>query len=359
MSGAISFRRAVGGVALALILVVCTTQSAPAGTILWDTNHGITTGCNPGVDYTTLASRLTGWGHTLTVSNAGVIAAGLSNYDALIINAGTSWNSAYTVAEVNAITAFVNGGGGLVIMSDGTGFPTANIAPVGTAFGFNINAYQVPGGITTNNFATHDIFTDVSAIQLNGVGLITATAPSLIVAWRMAPYTGHSLVGVRVYGDGNVVAIGDTAVWHNALIDSSANSKFAENVFDFLGPPPITLVPSADALGPYECSPSVDLTLDGSESFDPDGGNIVTWLWDMDNDGEYDDASGPILVYTKDALETLFGLGLGDHTIGLMVYDDEGESGMDSAMLSITPEPATMALLALGGLSIVLRRRAK
>jgi len=68
-------------------------------------------------------------------------------------------------------------------------------------------------------------------------------------------------------------------------------------------PPPHP--PIADANGPYVGWIGVPVTLDGSGSWDPNEppfGNdeIVDWLWDLDNDGEFDDASGKIVQYTWD-----------------------------------------------------------
>jgi PKD repeat protein len=66
-------------------------------------------------------------------------------------------------------------------------------------------------------------------------------------------------------------------------------------------PPPHP--PIADANGPYIGWVGVPVTLNGSGSWDPNEppfGNdeIVAWNWDLDNDGEFDDASGKIIQYT-------------------------------------------------------------
>jgi hypothetical protein len=53
--------------------------------------------------------------------------------------------------------------------------------------------------------------------------------------------------------------------------------------------------PVANAGGPYTTLPGKGLTLDGSASFDPDApaDHIVDYLWDINNDGDFTDASGP------------------------------------------------------------------
>lgn len=55
--------------------------------------------------------------------------------------------------------------------------------------------------------------------------------------------------------------------------------------------------PVADAGGPYQGTVGELITLDGSGSYDPDG-QIVGWHWDLDDDGQYDDAFGEIVQYT-------------------------------------------------------------
>ncbi len=92
--------------------------------------------------------------------------------------------------------------------------------------------------------------------------------------------------------------------------------------------------PVAIANGPYEIDETTDLTLDGSASYDPDG-PIASWTWDLDDDGQYDDASGeaPTVSWA-----TLAALGLNDdgtYPVGLLVTDSTGLTDTDSATLTI------------------------
>jgi len=50
--------------------------------------------------------------------------------------------------------------------------------------------------------------------------------------------------------------------------------------------------------GPYTVDEGSPLTLDGSGSSDPDGNPIVSWDWDLDDDGAFDDASGETVSHT-------------------------------------------------------------
>ncbi len=120
--------------------------------------------------------------------------------------------------------------------------------------------------------------------------------------------------------------------------------------------------PVAEANGPYTANWGRDVTFSGAGSYDPDGGSIVSYLWDLDDDKEYDDGSGISLVRSYDYLTNTLGLTPGLHLIGLKVIDDEGEWFTDTATLSIgpVPEPASLLALAMGltGVAAVRRRRA-
>ncbi len=116
--------------------------------------------------------------------------------------------------------------------------------------------------------------------------------------------------------------------------------------------------PEADANGPYEgdlCSP---ISLDASGSYDPDYpiGSIVSWEWDLDNDGEFDDASGEFV-------EWIWG-STGDQVVGLRVTDDAGEADISYAQVRVNeceeiPEFPTITLpvVAILGLALFFQRR--
>jgi hypothetical protein len=98
------------------------------------------------------------------------------------------------------------------------------------------------------------------------------------------------------------------------------------------------------------------VTFDGSGSIGPVP--ITSWRWDLDDDGQCDDASGEFATVGYDYLVSDLGLGIGTHTIGLEVSNLCGYPGWDTAVLEIVPEPVTLALICAGALAILRRRRA-
>lgn len=83
--------------------------------------------------------------------------------------------------------------------------------------------------------------------------------------------------------------------------------------------------PVADAGGPYEIDEGETFTLDGSGSYDPDN-NIDLYEWELDNDEEYDDATGMMTTTTY--------YDNGTYAVGLRVTDKFGES--DTATAEVT-----------------------
>ncbi len=67
--------------------------------------------------------------------------------------------------------------------------------------------------------------------------------------------------------------------------------------------------PVADANGPYTTDEGVDVILDGSLSSNPSGATL-SFEWDLDNDGVFDDASGPNPVFNMVGQDGIFPIAL-------------------------------------------------
>ncbi len=73
--------------------------------------------------------------------------------------------------------------------------------------------------------------------------------------------------------------------------------------------------PTANAGGPYTINEGQGVTLDGSGSIDPDSGpSPLSYAWDLDGDGQYDDATGVTVTLPIQPDNTSF-------TVGLQVSD--------------------------------------
>jgi hypothetical protein len=91
---------------------------------------------------------------------------------------------------------------------------------------------------------------------------------------------------------------------------------------------PANQPPVADAGGPYSGYAGSSISLSASNSTDPDN-NIMSYEWDLDNDGQYDDASGVTVTTSFNQV--------GNHIVGLRVTDVDGLSDTDTVTLTVLP----------------------
>lgn len=86
--------------------------------------------------------------------------------------------------------------------------------------------------------------------------------------------------------------------------------------------------PLVNAGGPYTGTTGSQILLNGSGSSDPDVGDTLTYAWDLDGDGLFDDAAGATVLHTwTTPIKTL---------IGLQVTDSTGRSSIGYAQAIIS-----------------------
>jgi len=138
---------------------------------------------------------------------------------------------------------------------------------------------------------------------------------------------GATSVGGTVLGDNQIRFSTISA----ALSDQTlTGNKFWDKPDEQANNPPV-----ADANGPYSGMVGQTIILDGSGSSDPDPGDmIVSYEWDLDFDGQYDDATGVNAQHTWNSAYS--------GNIGLRVTDTFGDTDTDQTSVIITrgePEP--------------------
>lgn len=103
--------------------------------------------------------------------------------------------------------------------------------------------------------------------------------------------------------------------------------------------------PVASAGGPYAIQEGDSLVLNAGPSFDPDG-TAVTYAWDVDGDGQYDDASGATATLTWTQLKALTTpvSDNGARVIRLRVTDATGLSSTATAALTVSNTAPTVTL---------------
>ena len=240
-----------------LIFFVLLTPSALFSyTVLWDTSHGVYVSGTYGGDgyqpsqngyYQTLSEHLSNNNFTVSTTSDGFLTDDPAGYDVIVVCLTSAFYSSYTSAEVDRIVDFVNDGGGLLIMGDLLAAPNANIQPVASEFGITLGLSDLsPYDILTAGHTNHPIFDGVDEIFMYAAAELSAQSPAFPVAWQEV--TEKDIAAVAQYGQGRVVALGDSTLWswidtYEERFYTADNPQFAVSTFDYLAvPEPATLL---------------------------------------------------------------------------------------------------------------------
>jgi chitodextrinase len=90
---------------------------------------------------------------------------------------------------------------------------------------------------------------------------------------------------------------------------------------------PVANAGSNQTVSDADGSGSESVTLDGSSSYDPDGGSIMDYEWTEGTEGTEDLRTGAIIIYD---------FSIGQHTVTLKVTDDEDVNDTDTVLITVT-----------------------
>jgi hypothetical protein len=140
------------------------------------------------------------------------------------------------------------------------------------------------------------------------------------------PGTSFELPGSAVNGaflDSNP----SSGLIHNSL-NSTQPGRYVFHVRNGVVEPP-NEPPTADAGGPYTVDEGGTVNLDGSLSSDPENG-ALTYAWDLDNDGQYDDSTDISPSFSAANLD-----GPSSHTVKVEVTDPAEATDTDEATVNV------------------------
>ena len=137
-----------------------------------------------------------------------------------------------------------------------------------------------------------------------------------------APISWSVVNGGGVIDDSGLFTAGlSTGVFTNTVLATTSNNVTGTATITVLKLPPVAVIG-----GPYTGVEGQPVQLDASGSSDPNGGPL-SYAWDLNNDGLYDNATGP--------MPSAAWPDNGVYTIGLLVTDSVGLTGTASTTVTI------------------------
>ncbi len=222
--------------------------------------------------YARLFDRLEAGGYSTHSLDEPLTPDGLDGFETLFINLVSEDLPDFDAEELDAVAAFVEHGGGLVLIADhSNAYGHAErinrlLAPSGLAAMLHTAVENDPdatvegtGWLLVSAFAEHPVTKEIRAISLQtggpiwgGTGLAFTSEDSFADLWNPNDPNGHygnwthdgdeaveprgplSVVSVAEWGRGRVVVIGDQNIFGDAWLYFADNFTLAANAFDWV-----------------------------------------------------------------------------------------------------------------------------
>jgi hypothetical protein len=260
-------------------------------------------------------------GNTSSINEAGIhMFGGIAN----IINSTIAGNS--RGIDVFDNSGVVNVSNSLIVNSIGV---NCSINGTLNVNGTNYADDDTCSGLTNDSAAG----TNLGSLQNNG----GSTETHALLAGNPAINAGVNALAVDE--NGNPLTTDQRGDGFPRIIGNTVDVGAFESEFISNGPP------TAEAGGPYIVDEGSSVQLDGSGSADAEqDAATLTYAWDFNGDGNYDDATGSSPTFSAVALD-----GPDSVTVGLQVTDDGGLTATDTAAITINNADPTISSVANNG----------
>lgn len=174
------------------------------------------------------------------------------------------------------------------------------------------------------NFSDSNASTDIFAPGLNVTSLAIGGGTTQASGTSMAsPHAAGCAALLIEAGDATTPATIEARLETSPFqVTDAAGLTFPRIDCSPEGDPPV-----ADIGGPYTTDEGTDVTLDASGSSDPEGG-ALSYAWDLDDDGIFDDATGPTALFDDVGQDGVF-------TVRVRVSDPLGETDDDETTVTV------------------------
>ena len=202
-------------------------------------------------------------------------------------------------------------------------------------FGGHINpvdGYHLHGVIGTDGEAFNEDHSGIIGYALDGYPIFVPLEEGDPDFDELDEYGGHFTEGIGYHYHANPAEENSVLTALVGAIAVSSDGTDDGGGPDDGGPPidAVNVAPVAAAGGTYSGIVSETISLTGAASIDSDG-TVSTYAWDLDSDGEYDDATGVRASFSA--------VTAGTFTVGLLVTDDGGLTSTDTATVTVSNSP--------------------
>ncbi len=323
--------------------------------------YAISAALTAGKTYTVTAVK-TGYNFGTAV-NVAVPAVPISNFASTGKTDTTATFSFTAPAGATAVKVQQSDNGGETWTDSTTSGALTAASTTATVTGLTQNtAYKfklvVTGGSHAGDSNVVDVTTEAAVTPLS---ITTTSLPdgivgspyntTLIASGGTSPHIWSATglpAGLNI-GSGGVISGSPTAAGTTTVfvtVSDSAGHNASASYDLTVGPPEMLSFPVANAGGPYIINMGQSLALDGSGSYDSDetaGDYIVSYEWDIDGDGVYDDAAGENATKSYAQLSALINpftpadpiSGQPKYNVRLKVTDTTGRTGTAQTTLTI------------------------